>query len=197
MKQDWVEGLHRRMATAIKTARASRSARWLADETKRLGYPISRAAIANYESGRKKGLDVAEILVLAAALRVPPLSILFPELPDGTIELLPGLQTTSWDAAAWFSGEANSPDPKNDPWPTSSEYELVRAVRERRSQLLATAQFFELINRFARTAEREKRPVDPWEPEMRAYTEQLQSLEQEITRLDRVILENGGVINDK
>jgi transcriptional regulator with XRE-family HTH domain len=197
MKQDWVEGLHRRMAAAIKSARASRSAQWLADETERLGYPISRAAIANYESGRKKGLDVAELLVLAAALRIPPLTILFPELPDGPVELLPCVQTTSWDAAAWFSGEASSPDPTNDPWPTSTEYELVRAVRERRSQLLATAQFFELINRFARTAEREKKPVDPWEPEMRAYTEQLRSLEQEITRLDRVIRENGGVISDQ
>jgi transcriptional regulator with XRE-family HTH domain len=59
------------MAAAIKSARASRSAQWLADETERLGYPISRAAIANYESGRKKGLDVAELLVLAAALNCP------------------------------------------------------------------------------------------------------------------------------
>jgi hypothetical protein len=32
-------------------ARLRRSAQWLADETERLGYPISRAAIANYESG--------------------------------------------------------------------------------------------------------------------------------------------------
>jgi hypothetical protein len=197
MKQDWAEGLHRRMATAIKAARASRSAQWLADETERLGYPISRAAIANYESGRKKGLDVAELLVLAAALRIPPLTILFPELPDGQVEVLPGVQTTNWDGAAWFSGEASSPDPKHDPWPASREYELVRTVRERRSQLFAMAQFFELIQRFARTAERENREVHPWAPEMRAYTEQLNSLEQEITRLDRVICENGGVIDDK
>src|SRR5258705_3974854 len=91
MKQDWAEGLHRRMAAAIKAARASRSAQWLADETERLGYPISRAAIANYESGRKKGLDVAELLVLAAALRIPPLTILFPELPDGQVEVLSGV----------------------------------------------------------------------------------------------------------
>ena len=197
MEQDWVEGLNRRMAAAIKTARANRSAQWLADETERLGCPISRAAIANYESGRKKGLDGAELLVLAAALRIPPLTILFPDLPDGPVEVLPGVQTTSWNAAAWFSGEASSPDPKNDRWPTSREYERVRAVRERRSQLLATAQFFELITRFASAAEREKRNVDPWAPELRAYNEQLKTLEQDIARLDRVIRENGGVINDE
>src|ERR1700757_3524960 len=140
------------MAAGIKSGRGNRSAQWLADETERLGYPISRAAIANYESGRKKGLDVAELLVLAAALRIPPLTLLFPQLPDGPVEVLPGVQTTSWDAAAWFSGEASSPDPNHDRWPTSREFELIRAVRDRRNELLATAQFFELTERFARTA---------------------------------------------
>jgi transcriptional regulator with XRE-family HTH domain len=197
MKQEWVEGLHQRMSAAIKSARASRSAQWLADETDRLGYPISRAAIANYESGRKKGLDVAELLVLAAALRIPPLTILFPELPDGRVEVLPGVQTTSWGAAAWFSGEASSPDPKHEPWPASREYELVRTVRERRSQLRDMAQFFGLIHRFARTAEGEERNVSSWPPELQAYTEQLKNLEEEISRLERVIRESGGVIDDE
>jgi len=178
-------------------ARLRRSAQWLADETERLGYPISRAAIANYESGRKKGLDVAELLVLAAALQIPPLTILFPDLPDGPVEVLPGIQSTSWDAAAWCSGEAGSPDPKDQSWPTSQPYELVRAVRERRSQLLAMAQFFALIHRFARTAEREGGNVNPLAPELHAYTQQLNTLEQEVTRLERVIRDNGGVINDK
>jgi hypothetical protein len=59
------------------------------------------------------------------------------------------------------------------------------------------AQYFVLIQRFAQTAERENREAHPWAPELRAYTEQLNSLEQEITRLDRVIRENGGVIHDE
>ena len=196
MKQDWSEGLHRRIAAAIKAARGNRPAQWLADETKRLGYPISRAAIANYESGRKKSLDIAELLVLAAALRIPPLTLLFPQLPDGLLELLPGVETTSWDAAAWFSGEAGSPDPDDDPWPPSKEFELIRAVRDRRSQLLALAQFAELVERFARTARAEHRVITANDPTMRAFTEQLQTLRKEITRLDEVICENGGVIDD-
>ena len=191
-----MEGLHRRIATAIKSARANRSAQWLADETERLGHPISRAAIANYESGRKKGLDVAELLVIAAALQIPPLTLLFPQLPDGPIEVLPGIETTSWDAAAWLSGEANSPDPDNDPWPSSKEYDLLRAVRERRDQLLATAQYLQLVQRFTRTAKDEKKPIAVWEPEMRAFAEQLQTLRRELTRIDEVIRENGGVIDD-
>lgn len=197
MEQAWSDELNRRMAAAIKTARAGRSAQWLADETERLGHPISRAAIANYESGRKKGLDVTELLVLAAALRIPPLTILFSELPDGPVEVLPSVQVTSWDAAAWFSGEAGSPDPGHDPWPASREYELVRTVRERRSQLHAMAQYFALIQRFAAGVEGESGGASPWSPELRAYTEQLKSLEQEVTRLDRLIRENGGVIHDE
>ena len=34
------------------------------------------------------------------------------------------------------------------------------------------------------------------DPEIRALTEQLQTFKQEITRLDEVIRENGGVIGD-
>ncbi len=196
VKQDWVEGLHRRIVAAIKSARANRSAQWLADETERLGYPISRAAIANYESGRKKGLDVAELLVLAAALRIPPLTLLFPQLPDGPVEVLPGYETTSWDAATWFSGEASSPNPDHDPWPTSKEFELLRAVRNRHSQLLATAQFLEFAQRLGRTPRDGRRFMRPDDPEIRAFKEQLQTLKQEITRLDQVIRENGGVFDD-
>ena len=67
--------LHARIAQAIRTARQGRlSAQQLADETERLGYGISRSQIANYESGRKKSLDVADLFVIAAALGVPPAS---------------------------------------------------------------------------------------------------------------------------
>ena len=196
MKQDWAEGLHARIASAIKDARANRPAQWLADETERLGYPISRAAIANYESGRKKGLDVAELLILAAALRIPPLAILFPQLPNGPVEVLPGMETSSWNAAAWFSGEANSPDPTRDPWPPSKQYELLRAVRERHNQLLATAQFYDYMERHIETALGQKRPLRPRDPEMRAFKQQLETMKQEITRLDNIIRENGGVTDD-
>ena len=68
------------------------SAQELADETERLGYPVSRSQIANYESGRKQGLDVAEFLILAAALDIPPALLLFPTFPDDTVEVLPGQQ---------------------------------------------------------------------------------------------------------
>ncbi|ORJ52569.1 hypothetical protein [Mycobacterium simiae] len=184
------------MAAAIKTGRASRSAQWLADETERLGHPISRAAIANYESGRKKGLDVAELLVLAAALRIPPLAILFPEVPDGPVELLPGVQTTNWDAAAWFSGEGGFPNPEELPAPTSCEYAFLRAVRLRRDQLQVTAQYAGIVDRLELTAAGSEDSTAR-EARMRAVSEQLRMFEQELTRIEQVIRENGGVIRDR
>jgi hypothetical protein len=194
--QEWVEDIHRRIAAAIKCARGNRSAQWLADETERLGYPVSRAAIANCESGRKKGLDIAELLVLAAALQIPPVTLLFPELPDGPVEVLPGIQTSSWDAAAWFSGEESSPYPGEDSWPRSKESELIRAVRERRRQLLATAQFIDYFQRtLSRAPEEHRNPTV--DPEIRALSQQIRTLGQEITRLDEVIRDNGGVIDDE
>jgi len=101
----WTKALHQRIAKAIRDARQGRlTAQELADETERLGYPITRSQIANYESGRKQSLDVSELIVIAAALKVPPLSLLFPDAPDHQIEALPGQPTSTFDAMTQFVG---------------------------------------------------------------------------------------------
>jgi transcriptional regulator with XRE-family HTH domain len=111
----WTEKLHRRIAEAIKGARQSRlTGQQLADDTEQLGYPVTRSQIANYESGRKRSLDVAELLVLAAALGVPPVALLFPNLPDGDVEVLPGQVMSSADAMRWFTGENDPSAPQSD-----------------------------------------------------------------------------------
>lgn len=192
MDQDWADGLHRRIAAAIKRARGARSAQWLADETERLGFPISRAAIANYESGRKKGLDVAELVALAAALQIPALALIFPDVPDGLVELLPNVSTTSWDAAAWFCGEAPFPSPDDETLSTTREYTLLRAVRERRTQLSSIAQFHQWLNEIVA---RNSTALKPNDPDIRAFKQQLENLRDEVTRLEAAIRENGGVLD--
>jgi transcriptional regulator with XRE-family HTH domain len=76
----------------------------LADATAGLGYPITRSQIANYESGRKQSLDVAELMVLAAVLDVAPLELLFPGKASHPVERLPGSAVTTSDAISWFTG---------------------------------------------------------------------------------------------
>ncbi len=101
----WARSVHQRIAGAIQDARRGRlTAQELADKTSKLGFPITRSQIANYESGRKQGLDVTELLVLAAALEVPALSLLFPTRPR-RLELFPDHPATRLDAVRRFVGD--------------------------------------------------------------------------------------------
>jgi transcriptional regulator with XRE-family HTH domain len=101
----WSESLTDRVARAVRSARGSRSAQEIADETARLGYPMTRSQIANLESGRKRSVDIAELIILAAALGVPPVALLFPDLPDGDVEDLPGQLVSSAAGLVLFTGE--------------------------------------------------------------------------------------------
>lgn len=101
----WAEETHLRIAAAIKRYRGEMSAQQLSERTAELGYPLSRSQIANYESGRKKNLDIAELLVIAAALNLPPALLLYPDLPDGDVEVLPGQHVPSQGAIVILSGD--------------------------------------------------------------------------------------------
>lgn len=107
MTQAWRDEVSERLRAALIDARGEQSAQDIADETERLGCPVSRSVIANFENGRKKTLDVCELMALSAALQVPPVAMLFPALPDGEVEILPGVRGTSWDGVQWFTGEVD------------------------------------------------------------------------------------------
>src|SRR6478752_7847850 len=126
--QGWDQATHTRIATAIRNARRRRemSAQELADATTRLGLPVSRSQIANYESGRKHSLDVAELLILAAALEIPPALLLFPTFPDGKVELIPGRMVDTNRAVDWLSGASTM-----EVGPSTAGTELVDAVAAR------------------------------------------------------------------
>jgi len=102
----WAKDTTGRIAGAVKALRGKRSAQWLADRTAELGHPISRTAISNLEVGRKGSVDVLELIVLARALGVPPLLLLYPALSAGEVEVLPGHRASSWAAGEWFAGRA-------------------------------------------------------------------------------------------
>ncbi len=105
-QRSWAEDTTDRIADAVKAQRGKRSAQWLADRTVELGHPISRTAISNLEVKRKRAVDVRELVVLARALGVPPLLLLYPAISAGEVEVLPKHRTSSWSAAEWFAGRA-------------------------------------------------------------------------------------------
>ncbi|RIT28917.1 XRE family transcriptional regulator [Mycobacteroides abscessus] len=90
------------------------SAQALASRTAELGYPLTRVAISKIESNSRAGkLDVSELVVLAEAMGVPPVALLYPRLPDGDVEFLPGQHVASIVALLRFTGERDN-DPQSD-----------------------------------------------------------------------------------
>lgn len=109
---DWSQTQAKTVGSEIKRLRErppKRSAQWLSDRTGELGHLINRSTIADLEIGRRKHVLLSELVVIAAALEVPPITLLYPDLPDGAVEVIPGVKFTSIDAAQWFYGEGSNP----------------------------------------------------------------------------------------
>lgn len=81
----------------------------LSERCTELGYPIPRSTLTNLELGRKEALVVQELVVIAEALRIPPVELLFPALVTGQTEFLPGQTTMTWHALRHFTGETPFP----------------------------------------------------------------------------------------
>lgn len=102
--ETWQRDLAKRVGEAVKAARGDMSAVELSAKCEKLGLPIHRTTLSKIEKGRSS-FDLAELIVLARALDVPPLGLIYPDQPDGSVEVWPGTKVRSIDAAQWFSGE--------------------------------------------------------------------------------------------
>lgn len=102
--QDWAEREAHRLAMRIQDLRGRHSAQWLSDRTGELGYRVSRAVISDLETGRRRYLTTAELSVIAAALNVAPVALVYPGPYDELIEALPDIEMPKLAAAQWFSG---------------------------------------------------------------------------------------------
>lgn len=50
-------------------------------------------------------MSVAELVVVAKALKVPAILLLFPVGRQKDLEILPGLEVDAWESLKWFTGE--------------------------------------------------------------------------------------------
>lgn len=89
----------------LRERRGGMSAQALADRCAELGMPgLKRQAITNLENGRRGMVTVEELLVLAAALDVPPLDLLMSA--DGAdLAVTPDLVVGPERLVLWFAGE--------------------------------------------------------------------------------------------
>jgi transcriptional regulator with XRE-family HTH domain len=109
-EREWSRRLTSTVGARVRLYRdekhANLSAKELADRCEKLGYRVEQQVIANMEGGRRTGVNLAEILVLALALDVPPLLLLVPIGGPEEIELLPNAPTSPQAAYAWIVGRA-------------------------------------------------------------------------------------------
>ncbi|GAA4630045.1 hypothetical protein GCM10023196_053790 [Actinoallomurus vinaceus] len=90
------------------------SAQQLADACATLGFPLQRSVLANLENGRRPTLNLSELLVLARALKAPPILLVFPLGEADRVEVVPGHELDTWEAVKWFAGEMPFPGGDQD-----------------------------------------------------------------------------------
>ena len=103
---EWSLRLAHDVADQVRHWRKQRgmTAAELADRTEQLGYLIPRSVIANLENHRRNTITIAEVLVLAAALDVPPVLLIAPVGRRREAEVLPGLRLSTWRIRGWIHG---------------------------------------------------------------------------------------------
>ncbi|MFD2027341.1 helix-turn-helix domain-containing protein [Promicromonospora aerolata] len=118
----WTAGIGERLRSARRAA--GLTTQQVADRTAELGYPMARASIANLETRPREKIYLQDVTVLAAALGVSPIEVLYPleastvpiatPTPVGVVrrgvlkntstQTLPGHTERTPVAAAWFTG---------------------------------------------------------------------------------------------
>lgn len=109
--EGWPERFTAGIAAQIRRYREAKgwSFQQLADACTDRGYRTLRTTLANLENGRRKSITVHELVVIADALDVPAVELLFPGLPEGDLEYLPGRTSIAWQALRRFTGETGVP----------------------------------------------------------------------------------------
>jgi len=108
LMQTWPGRLAASVGERVKHYRMSRKPRMtaqdLADLTLALGHPLTRATIAGMEAGKRGTVTVADVLVLAEALDIPPVLLVFPVGLKQSVEVTPGVEMDTPAAVDWWSG---------------------------------------------------------------------------------------------
>jgi transcriptional regulator with XRE-family HTH domain len=105
---DWSTRLALSVAREVRRHRQAQglSAQQLAERCAQIGMPIQRSVLANLESGRRTTVTIAEVLVLAHALNVPPGVLMFPVGYNQSVEVLPGTWIEPYFAVEWLAGRS-------------------------------------------------------------------------------------------
>jgi transcriptional regulator with XRE-family HTH domain len=178
--RSWARELTHRVAREIKRRRGQQTTQQLSDRTAELGHRVGRSRIFDLERGdRGAPLGLAELIVLAKALGVPPLELIFSLGKEPTTEILPGLWPPTWEAAKWFSGAAGFPKQMPDGTWEATAGDPTWSTRYFREQDDLKKRWRELDRRAAEARARSAR-----EPE---WAERLERAEEDLRRYEDLL----------
>lgn len=137
------------------------SAQQVSDATAKLGAPMPRTVLSNLENGRRGNITVAEVLVLARVLKVPPATLIFPLGREERAEPLPDQWVEPSWAIDWLAGQSFFDDASREA-AQHSPISLIRKHQRLTSSLSATiserdsarAEYARLDNALGPSAER-------------------------------------------
>lgn len=104
MADEWAQAMTTRLGAQIKELRGSRSVQWLEDRTVELGSRISRSTISELETGQRKSITLADVIILARALDALAVDLIYPGDYTDTVEALPGVHVQKGEAKEMIAG---------------------------------------------------------------------------------------------
>lgn len=178
---DWSARLALSVAREVRRHRQAKgmSAQQLSDRCAAIGMPIQRSVLANLESGRRTTVTIAEIIILAAALEVPALALVFPAGYEKTFEGLPGKSGGTYEWAFWFTGEEALPYEESE----DIEKELLAHPLNRARQI--GRELIRHVDAFERYTERMARSLE----EIRAFNRDSELYRHAVDELERLVEE--------
>lgn len=86
----------------------------LSDATAAVGHRVPPTVLTNLEHRRREYISVAELLLVAAALNVPPILLVAPVGQTDKINCLPDAAGSPWRTRGWFTGAIPATGPGFD-----------------------------------------------------------------------------------
>ncbi|TLF52027.1 helix-turn-helix domain-containing protein [Nocardia cyriacigeorgica] len=200
MTTNWDADVARRVGQAVRHLREAEqpklSAAKLAQRTADSGYALTKAQISDLELGRKKTVTVPELLVLASALNVWPAWLLFPDLPDGKVEAVPGRHIRSVDAADWLTGLYWFPPAWTQPAPDGEEPDVPETFDLLKASRMLRDLDSELRSLRVKAITEIRRDPDGSDEIERRYRENADELTARRDDLAAAIRQHGGVVGE-
>lgn len=153
---------HYRLERGLSVRQLADACRQICEDeegNQRPGAPvITQATLANIERGQRESKRsrreplAIELPVIARALDVSPVLLLFRVGDAFADEVLPGVPADPFDAAQWFTGER--PFPRDEP-----SFEANRRWEERNAPMVYMRAHRELVNRWLRAGAENEDPT--------------------------------------